>query len=256
MYDFDDLIFESRNRDYGAYQLRRKYNSSVIIGLIISISIGCLITIVPYLIELSTEKVILSGSRYIQSSMDLFEPPEEKIYIPATISPPEFRKMQEAIKYVVPEVVDTLTLNQVTQVSNDEILALSVDTFQNKVGLGYEEDIFSTDFGTGAEDSFMFVESMPSFLGGDISKFQAWVRKRTNYPQEAIDNKINGTVILTFVVEKDGSVIEVTVLKGVHPLLDNEALKVISESPKWSPGKQRGQPVRIRYIIPINFSPL
>ncbi len=84
----------------------------------------------------------------------------------------------------------------------------------------------------------------------------AWVRKRTNYPQEAIENKINGTVILTFVVEKDGSVIEVTVLKGVHPVLDNEALKVISESPKWSPGKQRGQPVRIRYIIPINFSPL
>jgi len=186
--------------------------------------------------------------------MDLFEPPEEKIYIPPTTSPPEFRKMQEAIKYVVPEVVDTLTLNQVTQVSNDEILALSVDTFQNKVGLGYGEDIFSTDFGTGADDSFMFVESMPSFLGGDISKFQVWVRKRTNYPQEAIDNKINGTVILTFVVEKDGSVIEVTVLKGVHPVLDNEALKVISESPKWSPGKQRGQPVRIRYIIPINFS--
>jgi len=256
MLDFDDLIFETRNKDYGAYQLRRKYNSSIIIGLIVSISIACLLTIVPCLIELSTEKVTLSGSRYIQSTMDLFEPPKEAIFIPPTPSHPEFRKIQEAIKYVAPKIVDTLPLNQVTLVSNDQILALSADTFQNNFGLGNGEDLFSTDLGTGSDDSHFIVELMPTFLGGGISKFQDWVRKRTNYPQEAIDNKISGTVILTFIVEKDGSVSNVTILKGVHPLLDDEALKVISESPKWSPGKQRGQPVRIRYIIPISFAPL
>ncbi len=95
---------------------------------------------------------------------------------------------------------------------------------------------------------------MPSFKGGGFEKFREWVQKRTNYPQEAIDKKVRGKVFLTFIVEKDGSVSNVTVVKGVDPLLDNEAVKAISESPKWEPGLQRGQPVRVRYSIPLNFS--
>jgi protein TonB len=94
---------------------------------------------------------------------------------------------------------------------------------------------------------------MPTFKGGDLSKFRDWVWKRTNYPQAAIDKKIRGTVFLTFIVEKDGSVTNVTVIKGVDPIVDYEAVKTISESPKWSPGLQRGQPVRVRFQIPMNF---
>ena len=77
---------------------------------------------------------------------------------------------------------------------------------------------------------------MPSFKGGDINKFREWVQKRTNYPQAAIDNKIQGRVFLTFIVEKDGSVSNVTVVKGVDPIIDDEAVKAIQASPKWSPG--------------------
>ncbi len=98
-----------------------------------------------------------------------------------------------------------------------------------------------------------FVEVMPSFRGGDDNRFREWVQKRTNYPQAAIDAKIRGTVFLTFIVEKDGSVTSVTVIKGVHPLIDNEAVKSISQSPKWAPGLQRGLPVRVRYQIALNF---
>ena len=94
---------------------------------------------------------------------------------------------------------------------------------------------------------------MPSFKGGGLEKFREWVTKRTNYPQAAYDNKIRGTVFLTFIVEKDGSVSNVTVVKSVDPLLDDEAVKAISESPKWTPGLQRGEPVRVRYSIPLNF---
>jgi protein TonB len=80
------------------------------------------------------------------------------------------------------------------------------------------------------------------------------VNKHTNYPQAAIENRIRGTVYLTFIVEKDGSVSSVTVVKGVDPLLNESAVKAISESPKWTPGLQRGQPVRVRYSIPMNFT--
>ena len=95
---------------------------------------------------------------------------------------------------------------------------------------------------------------MPSFKGGGLEKFRAWVQNRTTYPQAAIERKIKGKVYLTFIVEKDGSVSNVTIVKGVDPLLDDEAVKAISASPRWTPGLQRGEPVRVRYSIPLNFS--
>jgi len=255
MHDFDDLVFENRNKEYGAYQLRRKYFSNVIIGLIFSILLACLITIIPFLTVLSTEKVIYSGSRYIPVTINLLEPPKEVIIMPPAPAPSILPKVKEMAKYVAPEVVDTLTPDQSTQISNDELLLSSNDTSLIETGKGSGLDLLLTGNETGLDDPFIFVETMPTFQGGGISKFQEWVRRRTNYPQEAIDNRISGTVILSFIVEKDGFVSNVTVLKGVNPILDNEARNVISASPKWSPGKQRGQPVRIRYVIPINFAP-
>jgi protein TonB len=97
------------------------------------------------------------------------------------------------------------------------------------------------------------VEVMPSFKGGDINKFRDWVQKRTNYPQIAIDNRIHGRVFLTFVIEPDGAVSNVTIVKGVDPVIDNEAVKAIEASPKWAPGLQRGQPVRVRYSMWLSF---
>ena len=102
-------------------------------------------------------------------------------------------------------------------------------------------------------EPFFVVEIMPSVKGGDINKFRDWVQRRTNYPQAAIEKKLKGKIFLTFIVEKDGTVTNVTVVKGVDPLLDNEAVKAIAESPKWSPGFQRGQPVRVRFQIPLDF---
>ncbi len=251
--DFDDLIFENRNKAYGAYKLRKNYSSNVIFGLIIAISIACFTIISSYLIEVSSGKVVFGGNRYLQSTMDILEPPEEELYIPPA-SPPELRKMQESIKYIAPEVADTLILNKNALATNDEILTFSEDTLQQTGATGTGDEIFLAYFGTGSDDSNVLVEVMPAFMGGGISKFQEWIKKRTIYPQEAIDNRISGTVILTFIIEKDGSVNNITLLKRVHPILDNEVLKVISESPKWSPGRQRGQPVRIRYILPVSFS--
>ena len=253
--DFDDLIFETRNKDYGAYQLRKNYKSAIISGLICAILIACLTIVIPFVIELSSDDILAYGSRYIQGTIDILEPPREELYIPPSPSPPELKKLQEIIKYVVPKIVDTLLTNENAQITNDEILAFTGDTLSIVNGTGTGNDILSVDFGSGLGDSYIIVEVMPSFMGGDLVKFREWVRKRTNYPQEAIDNKISGTVILTFIIEKDGSVSNVTVVKGVHPILDNEAVRVISESPKWRPGLQRGQPVRVIFTIPISFSP-
>ncbi|MBR5100669.1 MAG: TonB family protein, partial [Bacteroidales bacterium] len=101
--------------------------------------------------------------------------------------------------------------------------------------------------------SFALVETRPRFDGGDANQFSHWVNQNLKYPQEAKDKRIQGRVTLQFTVEIDGSVTGVKVLRGVDPVLDNEAVRVISQSPKWTPGSIKGDPVRVTYNFPVVF---
>jgi len=250
---FNDLLFASRNREYGAYQLRKKYNAVVTGGIIFASFIGSAAVILPFVLNPHSEHMISGGSRYVQVTMENLKPPDE-IYIPTVPPPPRSKHIEDIVRYVPPEVVDTVVTVEKTIPSNDELLANTTDNQSEANNSGHGSELISGDVGSGDGDAFFLVEVMPSFKGGGLEKFREWIFKNTIYPQEAIDKKIRGKVVLSFVVEKDGSVSNVNVLKGVNPLLDNEAVKVISESPKWSPGLQRGQPVRFRYLIPLDFT--
>ena len=97
------------------------------------------------------------------------------------------------------------------------------------------------------------VEEKPKFMGGDENEFTKWVFKNMTYPEIAKENNIQGRVILSFVVGPDGRVVDVKVLRGVDPSLDKEAVRVVSMSPRWTPGKQRNKPVRVKYTFPVIF---
>ena len=100
---------------------------------------------------------------------------------------------------------------------------------------------------------FQLVEEKPSFQGGDANQFSKWVNSRLVYPEIAKENGVQGRVFLQFTVEKDGSVTKVKVLRGVDPSLDKEAVRVVSMSPKWKPGKQRDRAVAVTYNFPVIF---
>ena len=100
---------------------------------------------------------------------------------------------------------------------------------------------------------FQLVEEKPSFQGGDANTFSKWVNTRLEYPEIAKENGVQGRVTLQFTVEKDGSVTKVKVLRGVDPSLDKEAVRVVSMSPKWKPGKQRDRAVPVTYTFPVIF---
>ena len=100
---------------------------------------------------------------------------------------------------------------------------------------------------------FAAVETKPAFEGGDANEFSKWVGTQLVYPQEAIDQKLEGRVILQFTVNKEGEVKDVTVLRGVNDLLDAEAVRVVSSSPKWENGAQNGIPVAVKYVFPVIF---
>lgn len=252
--DFDDLLFENRNREYGAYQLRKRYNSVVLVSIAVASVLFSAAVILPFLIRPSDEHVMSGGSRFVMVQMENLEPPQKEIYVPPAPPPPRPKIIREAVKYTAPQIVDTLVPVKDAPASADELLAHADDIDTDDVKTGFGDELMANNGGDGSDAPFFLVEVMPTFRGGDVNKFCEWVKRRTNYPQAAIDAKIQGTVFITFIVEKDGSVSNVAILKGVHPLLDNEAVKAISESPRWSPGLQRGQPVRVRYQIPLNFS--
>lgn len=103
------------------------------------------------------------------------------------------------------------------------------------------------------EEPVIIAETMPSFQGGDVNAFARWCSKNIKYPPEAADNGSQGKVTVQFVVERDGSVSNITILRGVDKYLDEEAIRVVKNSPKWQPGANRGKPVRVYIQVPINF---
>ena len=102
------------------------------------------------------------------------------------------------------------------------------------------------------EEIFMVVEDQPEFPGGTAALLE-YLRKNIKYPAICRENNIQGRVLVTFIVNKDGAIVEPEVVKSVNPSLDKEALRVISSMPNWKPGSQRGKPVRVKYTVPVNF---
>lgn len=138
-------------------------------------------------------------------------------------------------------------------VTNDEKIETSVDfaEFAEDVEIiqqvAVEEEVIEED------QPFVKVEQMPSFMGGDLMTFRNWVMTKLRYPQIAQENNITGRVLLMFVIEKDGSLTNIQVIQTPDSSLSDEAIRVLKTSPKWTPGKQRNQTVRVKYTLPVDF---
>ena len=139
-------------------------------------------------------------------------------------------------------------------VNIEQVEIISTDDNENK-----QQAIFAPpSAGTGRAETvqddqiFEFLEEMPEFPGGE-TEMMKFLSKNVVYPTIASENGIQGRVMVGFVVERDGSVSDVKVLRGVDPSLDKEAIRVVKSMPKWKPGMQTGKPVRCRFTIPVNF---
>jgi protein TonB len=189
-----------------------------------------------------------SGQKGPNEFADLGEEVLEEELIPIT----EMPEQQPEIPPEIPKVTELFEIveDDVT-IENEIIFADDETSFDDEVQM-YDFEITEEEEAE-EEEIFIVVEDMPTFRGGDVNKFRDWVQARVKYPQIAAENGIQGKVYLMFVVEPDGSVSNVSIMRGVDPALDNEAIKAVEASPKWAPGKQRGAPVRVRFSITVNF---
>lgn len=138
-------------------------------------------------------------------------------------------------------------------VTNDTKIATDFDFSEFDEDIEIVQQVAVAEENIEDDQPFVKVESMPTFQGGDLMKFRAWVQGRLRYPQIAQENGITGRVLLQFVIERDGSLTNIEVIQTPDRSLSDEAARVLKLSPKWKPGKQRNQTVRVKYTLPVDF---
>ena len=164
----------------------------------------------------------------VQTAQELPPPP-----------PPPAPEIVEILN-VVEDNVEVASVEINTENNKDKVVAISAPV--TSAPIEEEED----------HVIFQVVEKMPSFPGGDAALFK-FLGENVKYPVIAQENGVQGRVICQFVVNRDGSIVDVEVVRSVDASLDKEAIRVIKSMPKWSPGQQRGKPVRVKYTLPVNF---
>ena len=247
--DFDDIVFKNRNKTYGAYNLRRKYNRTLLISIFAGTLVVVAIFLVQYFRATTLLKIEQREEREVIAMMeDLDQPENLEVEPPPPPPPPE--QTQQQLKYIAPEVVDSIKPeDEVDLLTAAEAIEIIVDEEVVEVVEVVEEAVEEYE---APEEVFIIVEEMPMYPGGEEALYE-YIYSTIQYPAVALENQISGMVIVRFAVTYQGNVDQATVLRGVDPSLDSEAIRVVEALPKWRPGKQAGQPVNVWYVVRIQF---
>lgn len=247
---FDDIVFEDRNQEYGAYRLRKKYSRNVIISILIGIVIMGTAIIAPYLNAKAMENQKTREERQVEIKMENLDQPAETVAPPPPPPPPPTEAVAQA-KYVPPVVVDSVKPEEAVQLMTmDEAQVEVQDEEVVEIIQEVKEELQEEE---AEPEPFVVVEEMPMFPGGETELLK-FISENTTYPEIAKENNIQGRVIVRFCVTAKGGVSQVSILKGVDPELDKEAIRVVNALPTFKPGKQGGKPVPVWYMVPITFT--
>ena len=248
---WDDIVFEGRNQNYGAYVIRKDYSRTLMIALGATLLVIALMVWGPAIAEM------LKGEEVVEKA-----PPKKLVYTELSAPPPidkpkppppqiQLPKLQKVIKFVPPKVVKEEVVEEIPtieEIKQNEVAAVEVEgdaqvVFEEPVVQVVEED---------ENKVFLVVEQQPEFEGG-YEAMMNFIKKNMRYPASARRMGIDGTVYVSFVVGKDGGINDVKVIRGISADCDKEAVRVVQAMPPWKPGKQNGKPVFVRFNLPIKF---
>ena len=258
--DWIELVFAGRNKSYGAFELRQHYGRTMMKAMLIAFT-----TIVAASVTYTYAVGRTPGD--IEIIHDVVYPPIEQPpvkpekKVEAVVEPPAASKPQPAaatIKYTVFKVTpDDMATNppKIDELIGKEI---SSATTEGKGGQEQMVDPGPVDMGgTGVEPAndikeYINVEVMPQPVGG-VEAWSKFLNRNLRFPSAAQEAGVGGRVTVSFVIEKDGHLTDITIVKGAGYGMDEEALRVLKLAKPWKPGIQNGSPVRVRYTIPMNF---
>ncbi|MFZ4399889.1 MAG: energy transducer TonB [Bacteroidales bacterium] len=248
---FDDIVFKYKNREYGAYQIRKKNTTFVIVSFIISVVLFCTLIFSLYVYEHSYENHIHKFSTYIEST--IFKNPY--------LTDNKQLKVEESAKSIIKnsklKIVegfifsDSLTKENLTNGQDSNSLANgNFEEIQKEV---VESNKNINNDTTINDKLIMSIEKLPMFQGGENARI-AFIQNNIKYPSLAMENNIEGIVFVNFIVESDSSITHIVISKGIGWGCDEEVIRLINSMPKWIPCVKGKKPIRCQLSMPINFT--
>ncbi len=265
--DWVDLVFEGRNKAYGAYRLRKsttKRNILAMVAVVILLIVAFIILTVKNFVDEQRAKVAMTQVAELTN----YDQPKKKAEVKQKKVEVEPERVVERVKSSIKFTAPVIKKDE--EVKPDEELKTQDELMSTKTAIG-SFDVKGNDDANGEilkakeviaepeppkheEENKVFdiVEQQPLFPGGPAALMK-YLSENTKYPVVAQEYGVQGRVTVQFVVEKDGSISDVHVLRGVDPSLDKEAVRVVKSMPRWTPGKQNGITVRVNYRVPVLF---
>jgi protein TonB len=250
-----DIVFEGRNKIYGAYELRKSNKKTTIKALIVGSIIFSLAVAAPLIVSLipkSEDEVLSNEVKLTKIKL----PPKKEEVKPNTPPPPPPPPKVDQVKFVKPVVAKTEEITEdppkIVELKDKKIGAETIKGDPDAV-LTVDEPVGTGTAAVVEEDNQVYntagIEVKPDFPGG-IEKFYKFVGNNYKTPEE---EGLKGKVYVTFVVEKDGSLTDIKVLRDIGYGTGAEAIRVLKKCPKWTPGEQNGKKVRVLYSLPITI---
>lgn len=248
----NEIVFDGRNKEYGAYLLRKLYNKRVNIAFVIAAAGIAFFVSLPLILQIMGDNKTEAVHQQ-EVEVTLTEPPPVDPAEPPPPPPPPPPPVVQTIKFTPPVVVDKPVEEEQPppqeKLSETNVGVTTQEGDPNATELPPEPVVADPNEGK----VFTIVEEMPQFPGGGEAALIKYLQSNIKYPAMARENGIEGIVYVTFVVDRDGKVKDAKILRGKGAGLDEEALRVVRSMPDWKPGKQNGRSVAVQYNLPVNF---
>lgn len=264
----EDIVFEGRNRAYGAYLLRKLYNKHITVATIIAISICILFLSIPLIAKLFESDEVEVEKPKVVTVVTLDQPPPiDKTAPPPPPPPPDLPPppppVRSTIKFTPPVVKkDEQVREQEEMPDQDKLKTVDAGVKTVKGNDSAVPSLEGIEGGTGPSDvvaevveekPYTYVEQMPTFPGGETEMLK-FIGKNVVYPSAAKRSGLEGTVYIQFTVGRTGEISDIKVVKGLGGGTDEEAIRVVKMMPKWKAGKQNGREVPVRFTLPFRFT--
>ncbi len=264
--EWTDLVFEGRNQAYGAYKLRKGTTKRNVWSIIIVALAAVLLFLGLQLQKMAQANKTVENTQAVELARLQDKKKEAKVEkkdIVRTEPEKVVEQVKSSVKFTAPVIKKDEEVKEEDEIKLEEVekSTKAIGTFNvegnDEVGgavLKAKDEIKAPEPPKHEEETKIFtvVEQMPLFPGGDAA-LMAYLRDNIHYPTVAAENGVQGRVVVGFVVERDGSITDVNVLRSVDPSLDREAMRVVKGMPRWTPGKQNGSAVRVKYQVPVTF---
>lgn len=251
------LVFQERNQAYGAYTLRRDYNSTVTKAVLLSFLGLTLLVITPSIIRYFASDNLLLPLEKPEVILDITEVilPEKIIPLPEDPRPAPPTPPSSSTQFTNLIVKDADSTDKSLTQEDLSKLMLATRTVETDSVLTKDPlpDPIDPKNNTGTANTYLWVQEMPMFPGGE-NEMLRFISKNIKYPADARENNISGTVHISFVVDKEGDIKNIELLRGIGGGCEEEAIRVLKTMPRWKPGKQNGQAVNVQYKLPVAFT--